>query len=59
MNFIIKFYYRFLSLFYYFIGDIAWRIPTEWAYFIYQNSMKKSIEYGDLSGAGLWKKTSK
>lgn len=24
-----------------------------------QNSMKKSIKYDDLSGAGLWKKTSK
>jgi hypothetical protein len=49
-------YYTLLNLFFYTVGDIACRIPTEWGYFIYQNSMKKSIEYDDLSGAGFWKK---
>ena len=49
-------YYSLLNLFFYTIGDIASRIPTEWAFFIYQSSMKKSVEYDDLSGEGSWKK---
>lgn len=59
MYFMRRLYYKTLSLLFYKIGDISCLIPTEWAYILYQKSMGESVKYDDLSGAGLWKKTSR
>jgi hypothetical protein len=47
--------YRVLAYFFYYIGDIASRIPTEWSYYIYQIAMRESIKYDDMSGQNIWK----
>jgi hypothetical protein len=44
-----------LSHLFYFIGDITWRIPLGFCYYIYQYSMNKSYHYDKISGAKLWK----
>ena len=48
-------HYRVLSYFFYYLGDVASRIPTEWGYYLYQSSMAKSIKYDDVCGGGLWR----
>jgi hypothetical protein len=53
--FILDIIYKFLAYFFYYIGDIAWRIPAGWAYDIYFASINKSIKYDELSGRNLWK----
>jgi hypothetical protein len=53
--FIITYMYRALSYCFYYIGDIASRIPTEWSYYIYQIAMRESIKYDDMSGQNIWK----
>jgi hypothetical protein len=47
--------YRVLAYIFYFIGDVASRIPTEWAYYIYQIAIRESIKYDDMSGQTIWK----
>jgi hypothetical protein len=47
--------YRFLSYFFYYLGDLASRIPTEFAYWVYQIAMRESIKYDDMSGQTIWK----
>jgi hypothetical protein len=47
--------YRVLAYFFYYIGDIASRIPIEWSYYIYQIAMRESIKYDDMSGQNIWK----
>ena len=51
----IKLYYKIMSNVFYYIGDIAWRIPFVPFYHIYHYSMNKSFDYDQLSGANLWK----
>jgi len=53
--FIITYMYRVLAYIFYFIGDVASRIPTEWAYYIYQIAIRESIKYDDMSGQTIWK----
>jgi len=47
--------YRILSYFFYYLGDLASRIPTEFAYLVYQVAMRESIKYDDMSGRTIWK----
>jgi hypothetical protein len=47
--------YRGLSYFFYYLGDLASRIPTESAYLVYQVAMRESIKYDDMSGRTIWK----
>ena len=47
--------YRVLAYCFYYIGDIASRIPTEWSHYIYQIAMRESIKYDDMSGQTIWK----
>jgi hypothetical protein len=48
-------YYKLLALFYYYLGDIACRIPTEWGYRWYQRAMLRSVKYDDIGGRTLWR----
>ena len=54
-SYIIIYLYRILAYIFYWVGDIASRIPTEWAYSIYQVAMRESIKYDDMSGSDIWK----
>jgi hypothetical protein len=44
-----------LAYIFYYIGDIVCRIPTEWAYKLYQYSMAQSVRHDDLGGNKIWK----
>ena len=47
--------YKFLVLFFYYIGDIACRINLQVAVDLYQKSMKMSVNYDEKIGWWLWK----
>jgi hypothetical protein len=47
--------YRVLAYVFYYIGDAASMIPTEWGYNFYLSAMEKSIRYDDVSGNNIWK----
>jgi hypothetical protein len=39
---------------FYFIGDIIWRIDTDWAYDLYQRAMGASIHFDEKNGWEIW-----
>lgn len=48
-------YYKLLALFYYYLGDFAHRVPTEWGYRVYQRAMAQSVKYDEVGGRTLWR----
>ena len=48
-------YYKFLVLFFYYVGDIACRFNFEIAFEIYQKSMKLSVQWDEKIGYWWWK----
>ena len=49
------FYYKFIVIFFYHLGDIACRINAEWAFDLYQKSMKLSVHYDEKINFWWWK----
>jgi hypothetical protein len=49
-------YYKFLTLLFYYIGDVACKFSFEIAFEIYQKSMNLSIHFDEKLGFWLWKK---
>jgi|688.fasta_scaffold01323_56 hypothetical protein len=50
-----RFFYQLLAFFYYYLGDFACRVPTEWGYRWYQWAMLRSVKYDDKAGRTLWR----
>jgi len=48
-------YYKFLVLFFYHIGDVACRLPWEWAANLYQKAMNLSLDCDDKIDYWFWK----
>ena len=55
MNIMKMLYYKTLAYLFYYIGDIAWRVPNDFFFTVYGKAMRKSFEYDDLSGGTIWK----
>jgi hypothetical protein len=51
-------YYKFLVLFFYYVGDIACKFNFEKAFEIYQKSMKLSVQWDEKIGYWWWKEPS-
>lgn len=49
------YYYRALSLFFYYVGDICSRLDYEWAGDLYQKTMSLSLKYDEKVNYWLWK----
>ena len=52
----IRFYfYRFLSLLFYYLGDFLCRLPTYTSFRLYQFSMQQSLKFDEKVGFVIWK----
>jgi hypothetical protein len=51
-------YYKFLVLFYYYIGDFLCRLNFQWSFDLYQKSMTLSYDYDEKIDFQFWKKPS-
>lgn len=47
--------YKMMAYFFYIIGDILCRIPTDMSYFLYQKSMNISVHLDEKTGFNIWK----
>ena len=47
-------FYTGLAYIFYYLGDLFWRIPADFAYHLYHNCMLLSIKYDDLVGNKIW-----
>jgi hypothetical protein len=47
--------FMFLTLFFYYIGDILSRLPFYWSAEAYQWVMKLSVDFDDKIGRKIWK----
>lgn len=48
-------YYKFLVMFFYYVGDIACRFNFEWCYNLYQKAMNLSVHYDEQINFWWWK----
>lgn len=49
------FFYKFLTLFFYYIGDTLSKLPFYWSAELYQKVMMLSVRFDDKIGKEIWK----